>query len=199
MTTTKPSRSLAAAEAPTSARSNSFERFAHSHFHRCERQAVGVLDVGEIDLRLEYGHRAEQRLSNCLAFASERAAGDPLRLTALRLGLRIDQVREALDLREIDPAVQKRAPGELASLGRTQAGNFGQRPRRRGDHGPPAGHPDLDQILAGEAPGRCEAGDQDPLDRFARRRAPQGGENGAARREFRPGRQRREGLGASRP
>ena len=97
----------------------------------------------------------------------QRAAGDLLRLPALRLGLRVNQIGEALDLGQIHLAVQERAPGEFAGLGRPQARHGVKRTQQARPGRSPAGNMQLDDILAGEAPRRREADDQGPVDRSA--------------------------------
>ena len=87
----------------------------------------GILDVGEIDLSFNSRHRLEKAGADRLAFAAQRAAGDALSLAPLRLRLRLDEVGEAFDLREIDLSVDERAPREFSRLGEAQSGNEVQR------------------------------------------------------------------------
>src|SRR4029079_4026589 len=62
----------------------------------------------------------------------------------------------ALDLGEIELAVFERAPGELAGLGKAQAGEGEQRIERGTDHGAAAMQLPLGPGLAGEARGPRE-------------------------------------------
>ena len=94
-------------------------------------------DVGlvrEVERRLEQ----RQALDQPLAPALDEAAEPPLELAqglaALRLGLGVDEVGQALDGREVHPAVEEGAAGELARLRRAAARQAGERPQHGGAH-----------------------------------------------------------------
>ena len=167
MTTVKPSRSRSPAEAPASAARIRARRLGDDRARRVERQRVGVLDVGKVDLRLDIAIASSERGADRLGVAAQRAAGDAQRLAPLRLGLGVDEVGEALDLGQIELAVLERAPGEFARLGRTQAGQARERGDDAGDRRAAAGHLQLRHLLAGEAARRDEADDQRAVERLA--------------------------------
>ena len=128
MTTVKPSRSRPAAAAVGERPVDSFQRRRAPRFSPLASVSPSASSTSEKSICASTRAIAlDERAANRLAFAAQRAAGDSLRLTPLRLGLRIDQVGEALDLREIDLAVHERAPGEFPRFSRTQAGKPGQR------------------------------------------------------------------------
>ena len=192
MTTVKPSRRRSAASAVASARSIRSIAAPRGAFDRVQRQAVRVLDIGKIDLRLDGRHRLDEGGANRVALAAQRAAGDPLRLSPLRLGFRLDQIGKPFDFRQIDLAIDERAPGEFSRFGKPQSGNSRKRLNHRGGDGPSAGDADFRHLFAGEAARRLEPGDQGPVERLPGARAPQGDEDSAAVRKFAARRNRLE-------
>jgi len=73
------------------------------------------------------------------------------RRLALRLGLGLDEVREAFSFGQVDPAVLECAAGELAGLRLSQPLNASQCGQHRVDHRPSAMGVELDHILPGRA------------------------------------------------
>ena len=128
MTTVKPSRRRPAASAVASARSICSIAARAGAFDRLQRQTVGVLDIGKIDLRLDGRHRLDEGGANRVALAAQRAAGDPLGLPPLGFGFRLDQIGKPFDFREVDLAIDECAPGEFSRLGKPQSGNEAQAP-----------------------------------------------------------------------
>ena len=91
-------------------------------------QVLGqVLFGGEVDLGLEPGERPEQDLPPRPVEPPQSAVQLLQGLARLSAGLGIDQVGQALDRGQIEPAVQERAAGELAGLGRPQTRQIRQR------------------------------------------------------------------------
>ena len=117
MTTVKPSRKRAAASASASARSIRSIATCAARLTDVQRQIPRILDVGKVNLRLDGRHRVEETGANRLALATERAAGDALSLSPLRLRFRLDEIGEAFDLRKIDLAIDERAPCEFSRFG----------------------------------------------------------------------------------
>ena len=105
------------------------------------------------------------------------------RLTALRLGLGLHEIGQALDLGEIELAVLERAARELAGLGEPRAVEREHRVDHRADHGAAAMDVKLGHVLAGEARRRREQQHQAAVDRRLRRPdVAQGGVTGRGRR-----------------
>ena len=150
---------------------DSLDRRPRGAFDRLQRQTVRVLDVGKIDLRLDGRHRLDEAGANRVALAAQRAAGDPLSLSPLRFGFRLDQIGKPFDLRKIDLAIDERAPGEFSRFGKPQSGNSRKRLNDRGGDGPSAGDADFRHLFAGEAARRLEPGDQGPVERLPGARA----------------------------
>ena len=71
--------------------------------------------------RLDQRQRLDQPRPPGLGALAEQALELAIGLPALRLGLGADQIGQALDRGEIEPAVLERAAGELAGLGRPAA------------------------------------------------------------------------------
>jgi hypothetical protein len=82
---------------------------------------IGHIFVGKIDLGLEQGENAQERLTPQPVTLAEAPAELFQRLKSLGLGFGIDQIGYALGLGQIEPAVLKGAPRELAGLCGTQA------------------------------------------------------------------------------
>jgi hypothetical protein len=76
--------------------------------------------VGEIDTRLDQRTSLDNLCAPGLRAFAQKSLELPQRLTALHLGLGIDQVGEAFDLGEIKLTVLKTAPGVFARLRWTQ-------------------------------------------------------------------------------
>ena len=180
MTIVKPSRRRCAEIGGRERPVDPLDRAARGALDRLEREAFRVLDIGKIDLRLERRHGVEEARADRLAFAAERPACDPLRLAPLRLGLRFDQIGEALDFGKVNSAVQKGAPGEFSRLGRPKPGNERERLDHRGNDGAPPGHADFRHVLAAEAARRPKMGDQGTVERFAGEGMAKGPQDGAA-------------------
>ena len=150
MTTVNPSRRRSAALRGRERPVDPLERRPRRALDRIQRQFRRVLDVGKIDLRFDRRHRLDEGGADRLALAAQRAAGDPLSLSPLRLRLRLDQIGEPFDLGKIDLAIHERAPGEFSRFGEPQPGNERQRLDDSDGDRPPAGDADFRHLLAGE-------------------------------------------------
>src|SRR5829696_8298849 len=123
--------------------------------------------VGEVERRLEQ----RQALDQPLAPALDEAAEPPLELAqglaALRLGLGVDEVGQALDGGQVHPAVEEGAAGELARLRGAAARQAGERPQHGGAHGKTAVEVKLGLVLAGETVRTRHPDDERLVERFA--------------------------------
>ena len=114
--------------------------------------------------------RLDQPLAPGFGLLAERALHLPERLPPLAFGLGVDQVGQALDGGQIELAVLKRAPGELARLGRPQAVEPAQRGKGRGNNGAAAVQLELGCVLAGLAVGAGKPERQRLVDHLPGRR-----------------------------
>ena len=165
-----------------------------------ERVRVIRRDVlSEIDGRLAFGGRGDQ---GC-APGRRRVAHDTrkltLRLAALQVGLGVDQVGEAFDLREVELAVQEGAAGEFARLGPPQGRLRGERAHHRRDDGGAPVQMQLRAILAELALRGLEHQHQRVVERLAGgNRAAGPASRGAAPARGPPARRRPHALAARR-
>ena len=129
--TSKPSRIRSATRLPP-ARAPSPPRSGSSPAPRERIEVVRQLLVGEVDRRLDERQRARPAAApQSVAEPRQRPVHHPQRLPLLRRGLGREQVAEPLDLRQVEPAVEQRPPGELAGLRRPQPGDARQRLEHR--------------------------------------------------------------------
>ena len=156
------------------------ERGARRASHGFKREILRVLDVGEIDLRLDRRHGLEQPCTDCLALTGEAPARHALGLPPLRLRFRLDQIGEPFHFGKIDLALHEGAPGEFAGLGEPQPGNKHERLDDRRHDRAPAGDADFRHLLAGEAARRLKTGDQRPVQRLAGLRVAQDSQHSVA-------------------
>ena len=103
------------------------------------------------------------RASSLSRAAGRRGASD----RALEGGARFDEIGERLDLREVEPAVEKGAAGEFTGLGGAQARLALERRERAADHRRPAMQMQLGAVLARRGSGRGEVERQTPIERLA--------------------------------
>ena len=130
----------------------------------------GVLDVGEIELRLDRRHRFDNEVADGVAFPFQGAARDPLRLPALSLRLGLYEIGEPLDFREVDLAVGESPPGELAGFSGPDARKAGKGAGERGGNRTAAGDMEFRHLVAGETSRRRETDDKRPVDDLSRLR-----------------------------
>ena len=102
---------------------------------------------------------------------AERAAELGKRLPPLRRGLRRNQIGEAFDGGQIEPAVGEGAPAELARFRRPQPGKPAERRKHRRDHRAAAVDVQFDHVLAGKAGGARETTERGRCRGARRRRA----------------------------
>ena len=172
-----------------------------------EQRADGVIPVlfqltrqvliGKIDDGLALGQHAGQPIGPAAIELSERAIELAQRLAALHCGLGGDQVGEPFGCGEIELAIDHRPPGELAGLGRPQAGPASQRRQHAGDDRPPTMKLQLGHGLAGEAGRSGKPQDQPLIQQAAIERIPQPSQRRLARRRHAAG-QTRERRGGRR-
>ena len=117
-----------------------------------------IVLVGEVQFRFHHGARPDQPRSPRIERPAQRPGGLAHRLAPLRLGLGMDQIGEPLDLGEVEPTGCKGAARELAGVGGPQAHEARQSRDHRRNHGTPAMHMKLGDVLPGEArrPGKEE-------------------------------------------
>ena len=96
---------------------------------------------------------AQQLLPPAFVERAQRAFGLRESLAALRLGLGVDEIGEALDLGKIELAVLEGAARELAGLGEARSGERQYGLDDLAHHGAAAMHVELGHVLAGEAGG----------------------------------------------
>jgi hypothetical protein len=77
--------------------------------------------IGEVDQRLLLRHQRQQPVSPAVVNGAQCAFQLAQRLAALGGGFRRNQVIDRLRLQQVHPAIQERAPGELAGLGGARA------------------------------------------------------------------------------
>ena len=77
--------------------------------------------IGEVNPRLDEGERGDNLLTPRLGTIANQPLELTKRLPALRRGLGRNQIRQAFDGGEIEPAVVEGAAGEFAGLGRAAA------------------------------------------------------------------------------
>ncbi len=151
-------------------------RWRASSSATCFRQSRGLFlhssrDIGlvrEVERRLEQRQAFDQPLAPALDQAAEPPLELAQGLAALRLGLGVDEVGQALDGREVHPAVEEGAAGELARLRGAAARQAGERPQHGGAHRKTAMEVKLGLVLAGEALRPRHPGDERLVERFAR-------------------------------
>ena len=135
--------------------------------------------VAEIDGRLDQRAGPHQLAAPALVELRQRAAHLAQRLAPLCLGLGIDEIGKALDLRQIQLAVVKGAAGELAGLGETAPGLPPEHGQHAFDDGRAAVQVEFGHVLARLGARRGEPQHQRLVERLACLRiadAAQGGE-----------------------
>src|SRR5579884_2702588 len=104
-----------------------------------ERRAYQVLRdvrlVREVDQRFDHGQGFDQAAPPGLGANADQPFELPEGLPALRLRFRHNQIGEALDRRQIEPAILEGAARELAPFSRTAARHRTQRLEHSGDDG----------------------------------------------------------------
>ena len=181
MATVSPSRSRSPRRPSASAAAISRFQLARDAQRGREQILRHIGLVGKIDARFDQRQRLDQPLPPAFRRLGERALQLAQRLPPLAFGLRHDQVGEAFDRSQIELAVLEGAAGELASLGRAQAGQARKRSKRRRDHGAAAVQLQLGCVLAGLAVGPGKPQDQRLVDDLFGLRIAHAGERGFAR------------------
>jgi len=115
------------------------------------RAFVQLVRLGKVVGRLDVSEHALEAVAPALQQVARGALHVPQRLPALPRRLRVDEVGQRLHLRQVQLAILKGAPRELAGRGQPQARQGGEGLQHVGDHGRPAVHVQLGHILAGEA------------------------------------------------
>lgn len=158
--------------------------------------SADIILVREIQQRLDLSRNSEQLCLPALNRMRQGAGAARIGVAALRLGLRCQQVGKPFGLGKIHPAVEDRAPGELAGFGTAQTGQSSQRSFNRPHHRPPAMSVYFRDILAGRSvgPGKPKHDSTIKLDPLrvadpAQTRAAWGGQSASQRsqRNGRPG------------
>ncbi len=138
-----------------------------SRDRRPQRRIDRLILLVIIDRPLGLRRQAEQPLLPCRDLLAQPAFGERQRGLALRFGLGLDQVGEALGFGQVDPAILERPAGEFARLGRPQPVDRGQRGEQRIHHRPPAMALKFHHILAGRAGRDVEPQDQRLVEQLA--------------------------------
>ena len=112
--------------------------------------------IGKIDPGLDHGERRDQVAPPRFGALGKGAGHLAERLATLCLRVRPDEVGEALDRREVDPAVLERPPRELAGFSRPQPFERPEDRQHRGNHRTAAVQMQLGHVLAGLAVGARE-------------------------------------------
>ncbi len=118
---------------------------------RCDKLRRHVTLVGEIDPRLNQRRRLNDLLSPALGFYAEQTFQMPQRLTALTIGVGMNQIVETFGFGEIELAVLESAARELPRLCRTQAVDRTERIEHRRDDGSAAMNMKFRDVFAGRA------------------------------------------------
>ena len=121
---------------------------------RRRHRILAQLLIREIDGGLDVGPERHELVAPAVVEPMQPAFHLGERLAPLGFGFGRDQVGGPLRFREVEAAGLEGAPGELAGLGRAQAGDRSERIAERGDDGGPAMHVKLRHVLAGGAGGR---------------------------------------------
>jgi hypothetical protein len=87
--------------------------------------------------------------ASMIRFVAEQSLELAQRLTALTVGVGVDEIVEAFGFGEVELAVFERAPGKFAGLGGANMVEPRQRREQRGQHRPAAMDVKLGDILAG--------------------------------------------------
>ena len=149
--TTRPSRSRSPRPAPASASAIS-SRSSRAIVSAGPIKSSGTSASSEKSIRASTSASASiSRAPPGLGAIAEQALELAIGLPALRLGLGADQIGQALDRGEIEPAVLEGAARELAGLGRPQAFDAAERAEHRGNHRAAAVQLQLGDVFAGLA------------------------------------------------
>ena len=137
--------------------------------------------VGEINPRLNQRQRGYDFLAPHVGPIADQTLKLPKCLAALRRSFSRNQIRQALDGGEIEPAVIEGAAGKLTGLGRPAPFDAFQRVEHRSDDGVTAVELQLRHVVAGFAVRTRKPQHQRLIDNFAGRGIPHARERGLAR------------------
>ena len=170
MATTRPSRSRSPRRPSASDAGDLVTQLLRSMKRRTEQIFRHIGFVGKIDPRLDQGQRLDQSPPPRLGAVADQAFELTKGQAALRLRFGGDEIGQALDRREIEPAILEGAAGELAGLGRPAALDHRQRIEHAGNDRLAAVKLQLGDVLAGLAVRRRKPQRQRFVDDFAARR-----------------------------